>query len=275
MAKTPKARQYRPSHIKRLFALSGNQCACPECSRKIIARDDESIIGKICHIEAASSDGPRWNKDMDDDQRRHIDNLILLCDECHVIIDNKDNEDEYPKELLQQWKKQHEGNLLYAAFDKKPTLLNLVISTLIDIDLDDDDEASLSAKDAFQINDKIKFNSIKRNKAIIEEYKVFNGKLNSIYQTLESENSFKIEKLFRNIKNIYLKTKGKYVLDSEDPMAVIQKHADDIFEDIEDELTKLANENDVKNSFSDDISFAISVIMVDAFMRCKILEEPC
>src|SRR5690606_4189692 len=82
------ARNYRPSHVKKLFALSGNECAAPDCTRRLIAKDGISIIAKICHIEAASDDGPRWNPSMNDDERRDFYNLILLCDEDHTIIDN-------------------------------------------------------------------------------------------------------------------------------------------------------------------------------------------
>jgi hypothetical protein len=58
-----KAREYKTSHLKRLFALSGNQCAEPNCSRTLIAKDGESIIAKICHIKAASSDGPKGTQE--------------------------------------------------------------------------------------------------------------------------------------------------------------------------------------------------------------------
>jgi len=54
MAKKSNAREYKRSTVKRLHALSGNQCAAPDCVRKLIAREGETIISKICHIEAAS-----------------------------------------------------------------------------------------------------------------------------------------------------------------------------------------------------------------------------
>jgi hypothetical protein len=87
-----KSRQYKRSTVRRLDTLSGNECAYPNCSRKLIAEDGISIISKICHIAAASKEGPRFDKDMTDDERRGFDNLILLCDEHHVMIDNKANE---------------------------------------------------------------------------------------------------------------------------------------------------------------------------------------
>ena len=83
-----KARPYTQSTIKRLFLLSCNQCAVPDCNNSLEARDEKTIIAKKCHIEAASPYGSRYNSNMTDDERRASDNLILLCDECHSIIDN-------------------------------------------------------------------------------------------------------------------------------------------------------------------------------------------
>jgi hypothetical protein len=252
--------------------LSGNECAAPNCHNKLIAKDGETVISKICHIEAASENGPRWNKDMDDDQRRHFDNLILMCDECHNIIDNKDNEDEYPVELLKDWKKNHEEARTYSYLTDRPSLLNIVITRLSELELEDGFISSEDSLKAFRINDKIKFNNLKRNKALIDEYKVFYTKINSLYQTLEEAGSIKKDNLLRNVKKIYLKVKGKYVLDSEDPISIIQKHADDIFEDVENILLEEAEKK--QDSNSEDISFGVTIVMVDAFMRCKILEEP-
>tara|TARA_Y100000034_G_scaffold32291_1_gene39571 strand:- start:148199 stop:151792 length:3594 start_codon:yes stop_codon:yes gene_type:complete len=103
----PGPRDYKPSEIKRLFALSKNQCTKPNCKNKLVAEDGKTLISYICHIEAAKKGGPRFNREMDDDQRRSYDNLILLCDEHHRIVDNKENEKEFTKVLLQQWKSDH------------------------------------------------------------------------------------------------------------------------------------------------------------------------
>ncbi|WP_341830999.1 hypothetical protein AACH28_16300 [Sphingobacterium thalpophilum] len=107
-----KARQYKPSTVRRLDTLSGNECANPNCTKKLVAEDGISIVSKICHIEAASTDGPRYNKSMTDDERRSFSNLILLCDEHHTIIDNKENEGKYPVDLLKKWKDDHERKII-------------------------------------------------------------------------------------------------------------------------------------------------------------------
>lgn len=265
-----KARQYTPSTVKRLHTLSGNQCAAPDCGRPLIARDSHTIISKICHIEAASSDGPRYNPNMTDDERRHFNNLILLCDECHSIIDNKKNESEYPVLLLKKWKKDHE-DLRINQLTKKSSLLKLAIDAISEVDFDEvasDDNSS----NPYDIENKIKYNAIKRNKPLIEEYKVFYHRINSLYRELETYGSFKKKKLLRNIKQIYLRAKGEYIGDSENLVDELQKNSDNIIEYVENKLFEIIKDD--KSKQYEDISFGISIIMVDAFMRCKILEEP-
>ncbi len=272
MAMNSKARDYKRSTVKRLYALSGNQCAAPDCTCVLIARDGETVISKICHIEGASAGSVRWNPDMDDDQRRHFDNLILLCDECHCIIDNKENEAKYPVALLKEWKKQHESTRTYSYLNERPSLLNMVITAISEIELDAEEEASSPNMEAFEIEAKIKHNDIKRNKALIDEYKVFYMKVNSLYQILEEQGSFKKENLLRNIRSIYVQIKGKYIGNDGNPMQIIRDNADNIIEDVQDKLLIMAEKK--ANNCSEDISFGVSLIMVDAFMRCKILEEP-
>jgi 5-methylcytosine-specific restriction endonuclease McrA len=265
-----KARQYKPSTVRRLDTLSRNECADPDCERKLIARDGETIVSKICHIEAASENGPRFNPEMDDEDRRHFDNLILLCDECHSIIDNPENEEKYPVGLLKSWKKTHETKSQLSILVNKPRLINLAINGIAELDIEEIDEGSDNLT-SFNITEKIEFNSIKRNKSLIVEYGKYYTKVNSLYGELERQGSFKKEKLLRNIKLLYVRAKGKYILDGVDKLKSIQDNADNIIEDVENSILENV---DGKSSEKDDIAFAIPIIMVDAFMRCKILEKP-
>jgi predicted metal-dependent hydrolase len=123
----------------------------------------------------------------------------------------------------------------------------------------------------FNITDKISHNALKRNKSLIEEYGKYYPKINSLYRELEKQGSFKKEKLLRNIKQLYIRIKGQYVLDSSNELQSIQDNADNIIEDIENKLLEFV---DNRHSQKDDIAFAIPIVMVDAFMRCKILEKP-
>jgi hypothetical protein len=263
------ARSYTFPTLKRLYGLSGNQCTAPDCERMLIARDGISVISKICHIEAANEDGPRYNTSMTDKERAHFDNLILLCDECHAIIDNKENEGKYPVVLLKEWKRNHESKYLHEQI-RNPSLLMQAINAIADADFENADAIDERLR-PFSISEKIEYNNVKRNRYLIEEYSGFYGKINSLYSELEAQGSFKKEKLLRNIRTIYLKTKGKYIQGTADPIAILQEKADDIIEDIENDFLSLTSQ---KKESEEDLSFGISVILVDAFMRCKILEEP-
>ncbi|UGY17950.1 hypothetical protein HAP48_0011260 [Bradyrhizobium septentrionale] len=95
----------RPPVIKRLFAHSGNQCAFPTCNAPIV--DGSIVLGRICHIAAASSDGPRYDASQADDVRNGFDNLILLCPNHHAVIDA--DLEAYSVERLQKMKRDHEA----------------------------------------------------------------------------------------------------------------------------------------------------------------------
>lgn len=269
--KKNKARQYKRSTIRRLDTLSGNECSSPDCDKPLIARDDKSIISKICHIEAASSDGPRYNPNMTDDERRDFSNLILLCDECHTIIDNKENENDYPVSLLQDWKDTHQSKIIQK-LQSKQSLLKMAIDAIADYDLDGSFDNLNESRSPFNIDHKIQYNMVVRNRPLINEYKVYYNKLSTLYDELETQGSFKKDKLLNNIRRIYLKAKGKYVDKAENEIEAVRDNADNIIEDIEDILN--CSDGVDQGHFPEDISFGISVVMVDAFMRCKILEEP-
>lgn len=72
--------------IKRLFALSGNLCAFPECELPII-EPVGTITGEICHIHGQNKGGPRYDEGQTEEQRQAFENLILLCPRHHTMVD--------------------------------------------------------------------------------------------------------------------------------------------------------------------------------------------
>ena len=264
-----KSRSYKRSTVRKLDTLSGNQCYASDCNNQLIAKDETTIISDIAHIEAASVGGPRFNPDMNDDERRHFNNLILLCPACHKIIDNKENEAEYPVALLHEWKKNHESRWQQERLTKASSLLRLAINKIAEMNFEEDVTLPKSKIPVFSIDEKIRHNAIKRNKVLIEEYRIYQSKVETLYTEIEKQGSFKKDKLLRNIKTIYLKIKGRHVKDVTDPIQSIRNNADAIFEDVEEQLFKEI----AKDSGDQDVAFEISIIMIDAFMRCKIMEE--
>lgn len=272
---TGKARQIKPNTIKRLFALSGNQCAFPGCTVKIVQETSDYLISQICHIEAAEPEGQRYNPNQSDDERRSFENLVLLCPNHHVVTND---EVIYTVEKLKTIKKDHEEKMLLkfstdGVMAKYPAGLVKVINQISSSGLFDQDITADENLNSFKIEDKIQHNDIKEHKQILEEYKVYHGKLNKIYEEIEQEGSFKKEQLLNNIKRFYLSAKGKLTDGSIDS---VRGNADRLIDEVEKSLWQVIEKS---NNLSEDVLFeaielSIQIIMVDAFMRCKILEEP-
>ena len=115
--------------IKKLFAHSGNICAFPNCDEEIIDKDG-NVIGEICHIEAAERNGPRYNPNQTDDERKAVDNLVLLCGKHNKIIDNDANQ--YTVDYLKQIKKVHESRNNRNEIEITNTLLRKINDKLDD-----------------------------------------------------------------------------------------------------------------------------------------------
>jgi hypothetical protein len=71
---------------KSLIALNGNECAMPDCSNTLIYENNK-FRGKLCHIEAYSPEGPRFNSNLSTKERNDISNLIIFCPNCHDLVD--------------------------------------------------------------------------------------------------------------------------------------------------------------------------------------------
>jgi hypothetical protein len=91
--------------IKKLYAMSGNECAMPGCDTKLFS-ESGAFLGVICHINAKNKNGPRFNPKQSNEERNGYDNLLILCPSCHKIIDSR--EDLYPAEALKEIKRIHE-----------------------------------------------------------------------------------------------------------------------------------------------------------------------
>ena len=258
-------RNYTEQTLKRLFALSGNQCAFPGCEKTLV-NTKNAKDSNICHIEAASEGGERYRHSMTDKERADYSNLILLCVQHH---DETNDEEKYTVDILQRMKSDHESAFLQQRFKSNPSMLKNTINAIASMDFDD---LSIEEK-LVPFNPKVKIthNSVKRHAALIHEYKVYHKKLNTLYDELESQGSLKKDKILKNINLIYLKAMGFYILDSEDIMNSIRENSDNIIDDVYNELySKLEG----SGLWDEDVILGINLVLVDAFMRCKILEEP-
>jgi len=263
MAKGP--RDYSDKTLKRLFALSGNVCAFPGCSKRMVNHRNAKD-SNICHIEAANEGGERYNPNMTDEQRADYQNLILLCVQHH---DETNNVILYTVERLKEMKKNHESQLLNERINKNPSMLKNTIVSLSTIDLMQyPDTSTLNVVDP---TEKIAFNALKRNATLIREYSVYHSKLNTLYTEMERQGSIVKEKLLRVIKLTYDSVKSSYVGDTKDWMQIVRSNSDSIFDDV---YSRLYAKLEAAETWEEDIVLGLHIVMIDAFIRCKILEEP-
>lgn len=95
--------------VKRLFAVSGNLCAFPNCKCTLVDQQSGKIIGQICHIKGKRIGAKRHDPRQSDDEREGFDNLILLCANHHAVID--DDEIAYTVERLCKMKIDHQKKM--------------------------------------------------------------------------------------------------------------------------------------------------------------------
>ena len=111
------------SDLRALFARSGNRCAFPGCQQTLVA-DDNLFIGQICHIEAASPEGPRYNPTQIVEERHGNKNLLLLCYAHHRQIDSDPRT--YSVEWLKETKESHESLFADKLFSVRQDFLDSV-----------------------------------------------------------------------------------------------------------------------------------------------------
>lgn len=94
---------------KILWGLSGNRCAF--CRQGLVidatAQDDQSVVGDECHIVSPKNLGPRHRPETPPEVLDGPDNLILLCQVHHKMVD--DQLETYTIEMLKTLKANHEN----------------------------------------------------------------------------------------------------------------------------------------------------------------------
>ncbi len=115
--------EIKESTAKKLFAVSKNQCANPDCGQRLVPNPNTNY-GQLCHIRGENQGSKRYDNLMNKEERRDYSNIILLCSQCHITIDS--DEITYPVELLQKWKKEHESKQ-GKPFELSKELLKIII----------------------------------------------------------------------------------------------------------------------------------------------------
>lgn len=260
------ARKYTDQTIKKLFGLSDNQCSFPNCTHPMV-NEKNAKDSNICHIEGANEGSERYRSDMTDLERADYENLILLCVQHH---DETNDFEKYTVSDLIKMKQEHISAAMGKKIQTNPSMIRNTINAIAQLDFEEN--PGPEDLNSYNISLKLDYNSVKKYAPLIQEYKVYHHRINTLYDELELQGSLKKGKILNLIQGYYLKAKGKYVENSTaTSMNLIREHADDIISDI---VNNLCDRLTGSGLYEDDIIFGIDLVVVDAFMRCKILEEP-
>lgn len=97
----------------RLIANGAGWCYKPDCKTGSLwyVVDDRTTVklAEVAHIVAASVDGPRGSSDTLEPELVSIENLVLLCPTCHLVIDRAPNN--FTVDVIKQWKSGHEAKI--------------------------------------------------------------------------------------------------------------------------------------------------------------------
>lgn len=138
-----------------------------------------------------------------------------------------------------------------------------------------EEDTYLSVPD-FSVEHKKNYNNVRIYRLIMDEYGLFTGKLAVVYATLDAEGTDITFNTLNNVRLQYTKVRHSYMLAHPDltVIEVVRMYADKIFEDVEQRL--LTNVISSANLVApiESVQLSIQVVMIDAFVKCKILENP-
>jgi hypothetical protein len=105
MARSSEIAKVQESVRRRLWQIGNGMCYM--CRKELDSGNSKlQPSAKVAHIIARGPTGPRANPDVPIAIRNSIENLMLMCPDCHDKIDN--NPGLYTVELLRELKGQHE-----------------------------------------------------------------------------------------------------------------------------------------------------------------------
>ncbi len=145
-----------------------------------------------------------------------------------------------------------------------PLKLETNLATVINIlSREDWDKTEPIAEiNSFEIERKITYNKLNAAKTIIDDYSVHYGRLDKIYSEFDSLGSNKSSSVLSTIRQEYAKNKSILY---EDQL---------YFQVISNVQEKVLNSSNYTAIPFDELELCINILVVDAFIRCKIFENP-
>lgn len=144
------------------------------------------------------------------------------------------------------------------------SLLPMVIKALCTYN-DNENFVSFDDTKTFEINQKIQFNHLKESEALIHRWAPYEGIMMKIYNEFDQSGHLKSEAILMKINRKYRQLRQKIQNEDELFFNIIKSFKDEMIYNQE-----LVNDN----IFEEELEICIEIIIVDAFMRCKIFKKP-
>jgi hypothetical protein len=116
--------------------------------------------------------------------------------------------------------------------------------------------------DRFALSAKAEFNKLKNAKTIIDEHKIQHSRVNRIYETFDKSGQNASMAILSSVQRIYLKRKEEMAGD-----ALFLKIIDDVIDRVKESKNHAQMSHEM-------LELCASVIVVDAFIRCRVFERP-
>lgn len=114
----------------------------------------------------------------------------------------------------------------------------------------------------YDVEKKIVFNHLEEHRRLINDYKLYIGKLNAVYDEFVDNGTDYSFIILQNLSDMYSRYLNQF-------------ESNALFEKIIDEAREVAlNSRSAEDIPVDRLNVCINVIVVDAFIRCKIFEDP-
>ncbi len=137
------------------------------------------------------------------------------------------------------------------------------LATIVNILAKEDwDKTDGLVTNSFEIDHKISFNNLKDAGAVITDYGTYHSKLDKIYSEFDTQGVNKSNSVLNKIRTIYLREKS---IKSDDELFFL------VIDEVQNYVLESANFTRIP---IDELEICINIIVVDAFIRCKIFENP-
>lgn len=114
----------------------------------------------------------------------------------------------------------------------------------------------------YEIEAKISYNQLDRARPLIDDYKIHYSRLDKIYSVFNKEGANKSLSVLNSIRSDYL------------TMTQVSSHDDRFFSIIDKVIQKILASANYTPMPEEEIRMCVELLVVDAFIRCKIFENP-